>query len=206
MLRPFALGLALLATAASAQPTGMPEWFDASKTGPYGQPVFHAAPVADTTMAEFRVVATYYTVGGNIDDPASSVFMAEDPAPADYARFARETPSYAFIVVAEDEARSVVSLWQDPADDSFWFLVPTPGGEDAVFVPAEYEFASADPVLTEVRGMELLQAGVDAEAAPVEGEAGQVQVVFNGARHNVLPFGTVLSDVLTIVREHALYR
>lgn len=207
MLRLLTLSLVLVAAAAAhAQPSGMPDWFDPSKTDAQGQPLLNAVPVADTVATDFSVVANYYTIQGNIDEPASSVFMSEAPSLDDYDRFARAIPSYAFVVVAEDEARSVVSLWQDPADDSFWFLVPAPGGEEAVFLPAGYAFASSDPVLTEVRGLELLEGGVDAEAAPVQGDDGQVQVVFNQTRHNVLPFSTVLSDVVTLVQEHALHR
>ena len=207
MLRLFALSLVLAFTAAAhAQPTGMPEWFDPSKTDENGQPAFSAAPIADTTMADFAVVANYYTIEGNIDEPSSAVFMDEAPSLDDYDRFARSLPSYAFVVVAEEEVRSIISLWQEPADDSFWFLVTDPETGEAAFVPAGYAFASDAPVLTEVRGAELIQRGVDTEAGAVEGEGGQVQVVFNQTRHNVLPFELVLSDVVALVQENDLYQ
>ena len=196
--------LAFVTVAAAAQPSGMPDWFDPSKTDESGQPLMRATALADTSVADFSVVANYYTLEGNIDDPASALFMSASPALADYERFARAIPSYAFVVVAEEEAKTVLSLWQDPADDSFWLLVPT--AEGGQFVPTGYAFDSSDPVITEVRGIELLQNGVDAEAATVQGDEGQVQLVFNGEAHNVLPFAAVFSDVVGFVQENELYQ
>jgi hypothetical protein len=196
--------LAFVTVAAAAQPSGMPDWFDASKTDEAGQPLMRATAVADTTVDGFSVVANYYTLEGNIDDPASALFMSESPALADYARFARAIPSYAFLVVADDEPKTVLSLWQDPADDSFWLLVPT--AEGGQFVPTGYEFTTSDPVITEVRGLELLQNGVDADAATAQGAEGQVQVMFNGTAHNVLPFAPVFADVVGFVAENELYQ
>ena len=198
--------LVFAATAVAAQPAGMPEWFDPSKTDEAGQPLMRAAAIADTTLDDFAVVANYYTVAGNIDDPASALFMAESPALEDYARFARSIPSYAFVVVADDEPKTMLSLWQDPADHSFWLLVPNPEGGAGQFIPTGYEFASSDPVMTEIRGLELMQEGIDAGAGPVEGAEGQVQLVFNETRHNVLPFAPVFADVVGFVQENGLYQ
>ena len=196
--------LAFATVAAAAQPSGMPDWFDASKTDESGQPLMRATAVADTTLGEFSVVANYYTLEGNIDDPTSALFMSESPALADYERFARAIPSYAFLIVADEEPKTVLSLWQDPADDSFWLLVPT--AEGGQFVPTGYEFNSSDPVITEVRGLELLQNGIDADAATAQGAEGQVQVLFNGTAHNVLPFAPVFADVVGFVAENELYQ
>jgi hypothetical protein len=61
-------------------------------------------------------------------------------------------------------------------------------------------------VITEVRGLELLQNGVDADAATAQGAEGQVQVLFNGTAHNVLPFAPVFADVVGFVAENELYQ
>lgn len=209
MLRLFALAALVLAAsgpAAAQSVSGMPAWFDASRVDSLGNPVFNSFPFADTTLAEFELVANYYAVGGNIDDPASSVFMAEEPTLEQYARFAVETPSYFFVVAVGDEARALVSLWQLAPEGAFRYVILTPDPADSAVVEAPYTFSPSDlPVMTEVRLVELSRRGLDPELEPVQpGRPGR-SATFNGQLHHVLPFHRVFEDVIALVRERRLY-
>ena len=205
MLR-FLVALLILAPlAASAQPGGMPEWFDSSHVDQNGNPVFNSVPIADTTANGFTVVANYYTVGENIDEPTSSVFMAEQPSLDEYARFVTGTPSYFFIVAVGNEAKAMLSLFQDGESGPFRFFVLDLSGDGPEFVPTSYTFEPSNfAVMTEVRMVELLQRGVDPAANPVSSDDG-TRVIFNQKLYNVVPFQRVFDDVVALVQERKLY-
>ena len=201
------LALLLIAPlAASAQPGGMPEWFNPLNVDRNGNPVFNSVPLADTTSGSFTVVANYYTVGSNIDDRASSVFMSEEPSLDEYARFVTSTPSYFFIVVVGNEAKAMISLFQDGESGPFRYFVLDIGGGEPEFVPADYSFEPSNfAVMTEIRMVELLQRRVDPAANPVSSDDG-TRVIFNRKLYNVVPFQRVFDDVVALVQERELYQ
>ncbi|MDH3973356.1 MAG: hypothetical protein OEV42_03660 [Deltaproteobacteria bacterium] len=165
-----------------------------------GNPVFNSIQIYEQSNEEYDLVAGYYTIGGNIANPESSVFVSIDPTIAEIMDFATGRPSYFFVVHKRRITKALLSL------------NPINGGRGYNYTLVDAETGTAERApsklrgsLTEHRYKELTGALTGPEKDTIEFKADEaVGVPVNGVYYLVLPFEDVLNEVTGIIEERML--
>jgi hypothetical protein len=83
----------------------------------HGNPVFNSVALEDSLIhPEKGIASNYYTVGNNIANPYSSVFVSKNPSEDEIWDFVMNKPSYFFIIHNRGEVCAIAGLWPKSRD------------------------------------------------------------------------------------------
>lgn len=74
----------------------------AAQIDSHGNPMFNSIFIVEDTLANCTLLSSYYTIGDNINNPESSVFVSENPSNEEIIKFARSLPAYFFMTLKSD--------------------------------------------------------------------------------------------------------
>ena len=126
-----------------------------------GNPVFNSKVVSETAYDGFELTSSYYTIADNINDPSSSAYITRLPSQEEYLIFARDLPSYHWILHQGQEAIMLMMLIQknDGGKTSLFYNVMNPATGASTQIPC-----SVWGEVSEKRARELLDLKVDSTA------------------------------------------
>ena len=72
--------------------------------------------ISEEKLDNFELTSSYYTIHNNISNKGSSVYVNDNPTLAEYLNFARELPSYGFIVHQGQDVKVMIMIMQEVKD------------------------------------------------------------------------------------------
>jgi hypothetical protein len=170
----------------------------------HGNPVFNSVSLVGLTLPNCSVDAYYYTLSNNIENRASSAFISESPSAVDALQFAVSRPSYFFIVHSNRNVMCNVMLDEvgraNHPGHKFIFTIITEPGK-----PATRVFLPYTAPLTTHRAMELIEGAWD-KTARITGPTNAPLLVFGGSTNGIVPFSTIIDDLVKLIRQKNLAR
>lgn len=166
----------------------------------HGNPVFNSEIISEEHLEGFELTSSYYTIGNNISNKGSSVYVSDNPALSDYLKFARELPSHFFIVHQGQNVLLSIILMPKIEDSNTIFIhhLINPVNGKSMQLPC-----NVSGEVTEKRADELLKLKVDTSAKiidlPMEGKG----LLFDGIVYRIQPYDKVKEEVILLLNELA---
>lgn len=166
----------------------------------HGNPVFNSEIISEEHLEGFELTSSYYTIGNNISNKESSVYVSDNPALSDYLKFARELPSHFFIVHQGQEVLlSIILLPQvEGSNTTFYYHLLNPENGKSMQAPC-----NITGEISEKRADELLMLNVDTSAKiidlPMEGKG----LLFDGIVYRIQSYDKVKGEVIALLNELA---
>lgn len=162
-----------------------------------GNPVFNSIQLSTEQLGEFELSFNYYTIQDNIDNFQSSVFVSETPSLDDYIGFARNLPSYFFMLNRGPDVVFMIMLNQkvNGHETLFSYTVLDPATMKVVDLPC-----NVSGEVTEVRAEEMLKNKYD-PASEYVSMGNNKLFVFDGMGYRIQPFNAVKDEVRKLAHE-----
>ena len=147
-------------------------------------------------MDNFSLVSCYYTIRNNIDNKNSSVYMNDNPTAKLYLDFAKNLPSYHFLIIKDRTIYCMILLNQINENNvsRFTYLVTNAENNHTDIV-----LSRILGEITEKRASELIE--IDESASVIE-VAEDKYLSYNGNRLKIQPFEEVLNEVIDIANKY----
>lgn len=139
----------------------------------HGNPVFNSVVLKEIKLNGLLLHCNYYTLKHNLENPQSSVFIADTPTLAQIADAAVRLPSDFFILTKESRVVALITLLPPPQRS--FMVIDMKTGEQSLFPCA----LTGD--MTQNRAAEIMREQYDPAARLVNG-----QLFFNGQVYSVL--------------------
>lgn len=168
------------------------------QTDRHGNPVFNNVLISEEKLDGFELTSSYYTIDNNVSNKGSSVYVSDKPTLTDYLKFARELPSYFFIVHQGQSVMVMIMLMPkiDGSNSTLFYNIVNPNNGKSVQTPCNV-FGD----ISEKRAEELLKLKVDTTARITELPSNGKGLSFNGIVYRIQPYDKLKAEVISIAKQ-----
>ena len=156
-----------------------------------GNPIFNSIELGVENFENYSISSSYYTIENNIDNPVSSVFVSYNPTNEDFLEFARNLPSYFFIVHKGETVFAMIMLTQENegSKTELKYFVKNPNTEKTLELPCNVKGE-----ISEKRVEELEKLKVDSASKIIDFPYGKAYL-FNGVVYRIQPYNSLKKEV-----------
>ncbi|KOS06824.1 hypothetical protein AM493_12910 [Flavobacterium akiainvivens] len=151
-----------------------------------GNPVFNSVITNEEVVNGLTIVSNYYTMGNNLENKGSSVYIADTPTVVQVAKAAVELPAESYVVAKNQQALGLIMVRLYPKRQLF-LVYPATGKTREFDLKAKGD-------ISQLRAEELVANGYDPKAAIANG-----QLTFNGKKYSIIPNEEIRKEVFAII-------
>lgn len=169
------------------------------QTDKHGNPIFNNEPISEEQLEGFELTSSYYTIDNNISNKGSSVYVSDNPTLTDYLNFARDLPSYFFIVHQGQRVMVMISLIQknDDTNTTLSYNIVNPNNGKSMQAPC-----SVFGEISEKRADELLKLKVDTASKIIDLPTNNGRgLLFDGIIYRIQPYDKLKAEVIAIAKQ-----
>lgn len=170
-----------------------------SQTDEKGNPIFNSTLLETIEINKnSNIVSGYFTIANNIDDKESSVYVNDNPSLDEYIQFARDLPSYIFILQTgpEELLRIILKQLNDGQNTTLVYHIVNPRTKQKLKAPC-----SAWGEISEKRAEELLSLNIDPKAKIVPLMEGIRALEFNGKTYRIQCYEELKAEIIGMSSE-----
>lgn len=168
------------------------------QTDKHGNPVFNNELISEEKLDGFELTSSYYTIGNNISNKGSSVYVSDNPTLNDYLKFARDLPSNFFIVHQGQSVMVMMMVIQKNEDSktTLSYNIVNPNNGKSMQAPC-----NVWGEISEKRADELLKLKVDTAAKIIDLPNNGKGLLFNGIAYRIQPYDKLKAEVIEIAKQ-----
>lgn len=168
------------------------------QTDKHGKPVFNSELISEEKLDGFELTSSYYTIGNNIANKGSSVYVSDKPTLTDYLKFARELPSNFFIIHHGQRVMVMIMLIPkvDGSNTTLSYNIVNPNNGKSMQTPC-----NVWGEISEKRAEELLKLKVDTAAKIIDLPNNDKGLLFNGIAYRIQPYDKLKAEVIAIAKQ-----
>ena len=163
-----------------------------AQTDNNGNPVFNSIQITEKRIDDFLLISNYYTLGNNIENRLSSVFISENPTLEQIEKAMIDLTSDFFILTKESRMVAMIILQNSPRRE---FMTIEMSNNRRRTFPSRL---MGD--ITENRANEIISGNFD-PTAKIEGNI----LTFNGNRFTIIGNKEIEEAVLELIKKERLY-
>jgi hypothetical protein len=163
----------------------------------HGNPVFNSISISEEKVDNFELTASYYTIDNNISEKSSSVYISEKPSLSEYLKFARDLPSYFFIVHKGSDILFMLMPMQENKDPktTLFYNIVNPSNGKSMQIPC-----GVWGEISEGRAKELLRLKVDSTSKIIDLPNNGKGLLFDGIAYRIQSYSELKEEVIEIAK------
>lgn len=161
----------------------------------HGNPIFNSIELSNEYLENFGLACNYYTIDDNIDNKETSVFLSDNPTKEEYIKFARDLPSYFFILRKGQTPFAMVILLQknEGNQTKLFYNILNPSTGENMEVPC-----NVWGEVTEKRANELLKLNVDSNAKIIDLPNNEKGLLFDGTTYRIQSYDKLKDEIIEL--------
>jgi hypothetical protein len=164
----------------------------------YSNPIFNSISLSEDDLGDFELSSNYYTINNNIANRESSVYVSNTPTKGEYLKFARNIPSYFFIVYKGPTIFIAITLLPkiEGNKTTLSYNIVNPNTKKSIEAPCRVWGE-----ISEKRAHELLELKVDSSAKIIDLPNNGKGLLFEGIVYRIQPYDNLKKDVTELANK-----